>query len=191
MRPRRWAVFFLAVMFTSLVGMGAAIPGDLPLGLVSAFAFLIGFLGLAFTGLVYLVHWVQFGRRPAYGTPSVTRLGEVVRSDSERRIADYFTSNGIRYQYEKPAMSRWGSQEDKQARLLPAGLRRVRRVLGARQPAEQFGSEQVREDAQGEVGPVSQERDKVRLALPERPPEPRRVVQAQARGGLGEDDFCF
>ena len=108
MRPKRWAVFFLVVMFASLAGMGAAIPGDLPLGLVSAFAFLIGFLGLAFTGLVYLVHWIQFGRRPAYGMPSVTKLGEVVRSDSERRIADYFAGNGIRYQYEKPAMSRWG-----------------------------------------------------------------------------------
>ena len=108
MRPKRWVIFFLVVMFASLVGMGAAIPGNLPLGLVSAFAFLIGLLGLAFTGLVYLVHWIQIGLRPAYGTPSVTKLGEVVRSDSERRIADYFASSGIRYQYEKPAMSRWG-----------------------------------------------------------------------------------
>ena len=108
MRPKRWAIFFLVVMFASLVGMGAAIPGDLPLGLVSAFALLISFLGLAFTGLVALIHWIQLGRRPAYGMPSVTKLGEVVRSDSERRIADYFTGNGIRYQYEKPAMNRWG-----------------------------------------------------------------------------------
>lgn len=108
MRPKRWVIFFLAVMFASLAGMGAAFPGNPSLGLVSAFAFLIAFLGLSFTGLVYLLHWIQLGRRPAYGAPAVTRRGEVVRSDSERRIADYFANNGIRYEYEKPAMNRWG-----------------------------------------------------------------------------------
>jgi zinc-ribbon domain len=47
-------------------------------------------------------------RREAYGHPSVTLRGEVVRSESERIIADYFSRSGIRYVYEQPAMGRWG-----------------------------------------------------------------------------------
>ena len=47
-------------------------------------------------------------RRKEYGRPSVTQRGEVVRSNSERVIADYFSRSGIRYVYETPAMSRWG-----------------------------------------------------------------------------------
>jgi hypothetical protein len=38
----------------------------------------------------------------------VTHRGEVVRSNSERVIADYFSRSGIRYVYEQPAMGRWG-----------------------------------------------------------------------------------
>jgi hypothetical protein len=41
-----------------------------------------------------------------YGTPSRTLRGEVVKSRSEKRIADYFTNNGIRYVYE------WRAQTD-------------------------------------------------------------------------------
>jgi DNA helicase IV len=55
-----------------------------------------------------MVHAIQFGRRESYGRPSVTQRGEVVRSNSERVIADYFSRNGIRFAYEHPAMSRWG-----------------------------------------------------------------------------------
>jgi hypothetical protein len=40
-----------------------------------------------------------------YGTPSRTLHGEDVRSKSEQRIADYFTSNGIRYVYEQGAQT--------------------------------------------------------------------------------------
>ena len=47
-------------------------------------------------------------RRKAYGHPAVTLRGEVVRSNSERVIADYFIRSGIRYVYEQPAMGRWG-----------------------------------------------------------------------------------
>ena len=54
---------------------------------------------------IILFHLV---RRKAYGHPAVTLRGEVVRSNSERVIADYFSRSGIRYVYEKPAMSRWG-----------------------------------------------------------------------------------
>jgi hypothetical protein len=57
--------------------------------------------------VVILFHPV---RRDAYGHPVVTLRGEVVRSNSERVIADYFSRSGIRYAYEHPAMSRWGSR---------------------------------------------------------------------------------
>ena len=77
---------------------------------VFAFLFLVSIIGLTVTGLVYLVRAVQFGRREAYGQPAVTQRGEVVRSNSERVIADYFSRSGIRYVYEQPAMSRWGSK---------------------------------------------------------------------------------
>ena len=54
---------------------------------------------------IILFHLV---RRKAYGHPAVTLRGEVVRSNSERVIADYFGRSGIRYVYEHPAMKRWG-----------------------------------------------------------------------------------
>jgi hypothetical protein len=44
-----------------------------------------------------------------YGRPSVTLRGEVVRSHSEKVIADWFYRNGIRYTYEHPAFDRKGS----------------------------------------------------------------------------------
>ena len=44
-----------------------------------------------------------------YGRPSVTLRGEVVRSYSEKVIADWFFRNGIRYVFEHQAFSRSGS----------------------------------------------------------------------------------
>jgi hypothetical protein len=55
--------------------------------------------------VIILIHPV---RREAFGHPAVTLRGEVVRSNSERVIADYFSRAGIRYVYEQPAMDRWG-----------------------------------------------------------------------------------
>jgi len=43
--------------------------------------------------------------RKEYGRPSVTLRGEVVRSRSEKAIADWLSRNGIRYVYEYPAMT--------------------------------------------------------------------------------------
>ena len=39
-------------------------------------------------------------QRKQYGIPTKTERGETVKSYSESRIADYFTRNGIRYEYE-------------------------------------------------------------------------------------------
>lgn len=41
--------------------------------------------------------------RKKYGIKSVTLRGETVKSIGERRIADYFEKNGIRYVYEREA----------------------------------------------------------------------------------------
>jgi hypothetical protein len=38
-----------------------------------------------------------------YGTPSITLTGEHVRSKAEQKVADYLTSQGVSYQYEKTA----------------------------------------------------------------------------------------
>ena len=46
--------------------------------------------------------------RREYGRPSVTLRGEVVRSRSEKVIADWFYRNGIRYAYEYPAFDQRG-----------------------------------------------------------------------------------
>lgn len=107
MRLLFWGLLFILLLFGSVAGVGASLPNFALVG-VFAFLFLLSLIGLAVTGLVYLVRAVQFGRREAYGQPSVTQRGEVVRSNSERIIADYFTHSGIRYAYEQPAMGRWG-----------------------------------------------------------------------------------
>jgi hypothetical protein len=46
-----------------------------------------------------------FEEEKQYGTPSRTLQGEVVKSRSEQRVADYFTQNGIRYVYEQGAQT--------------------------------------------------------------------------------------
>jgi hypothetical protein len=104
MRLLYWGILFTLLLFASVAGVGSSYPS---FALVGVFAFLFAFslVGLVVTGLVYLVHAIQFGRREAYGQPSVTQRGEVVRSNSERIIADYFTRSGIRYAYEQPAMT--------------------------------------------------------------------------------------
>ncbi|HEV2226790.1 MAG TPA: hypothetical protein VGR56_08315 [Nitrososphaerales archaeon] len=119
MRLLFWGLLFLLVLFGSFVGVAASFS-SLPLVAIFAFLFLVGIVGLVVTGLVYLVRAVQFGRREAYGQPSVTQRGEVVRSNSERVIADYFSRSGIRYVYEQPAMGRWGLRRISRLRLRPA-----------------------------------------------------------------------
>jgi len=57
--------------------------------------------------LVLLIMLVLLGRRePEYGVKSVTLKGEEVRSFAEKRIADYFTRNNIKYVYEQEAKTK-------------------------------------------------------------------------------------
>jgi hypothetical protein len=51
-------------------------------------------------GLLDDLFEIVFPRRQ-YGTRSTTRLGVEVRSRAEQRIADYFDSIGLRYEYER------------------------------------------------------------------------------------------
>ena len=46
--------------------------------------------------------------RKEYGRPSVTLRGEVVRSYSEKVIADWLFRRGIRYDYERPVFDSRG-----------------------------------------------------------------------------------
>jgi hypothetical protein len=57
---------------------------------------------LALVLLATIVVFLHPFRRKEYGRPSVTLRGEVVRSNSERVIADWFSRRGIR--------GRWGSR---------------------------------------------------------------------------------
>jgi hypothetical protein len=57
---------------------------------------------LALVLLAIIVVFLHPFRRKEYGRPSVTLRGEVVRSHSEKVIADWFFRRGIRYAYERP-----------------------------------------------------------------------------------------
>jgi DNA helicase IV len=48
-----------------------------------------------------------------YGKPNKTLRGEVVRSQAERQIADYFFSNKIKYSYESQAKTNLSAVKDK------------------------------------------------------------------------------
>ena len=58
-------------------------------------------LGLVLLAL-FVVVLLRPSRRREYGRPSVTLRGELVRSYSEKVIADWLFRRGIRYAYERP-----------------------------------------------------------------------------------------
>ena len=78
--------------------------------LLLGFSFLVLFIGVVLVIIGAVVEWVEstpiFRPKKRYGIAAYTQKGEVVRSNSEQRIADYFTRNNIRYLYEQPAQSR-------------------------------------------------------------------------------------
>jgi hypothetical protein len=64
---------------------------------------------LALVLLTIVVVFLHHFRRKEFGRPSVTLRGELVRSRSEKAIADWFSRNGVRYVYEYPAFDLRGS----------------------------------------------------------------------------------
>jgi len=107
LRLRYWGLLLLLGLVGSMGGVALSISNIALVGLF-ALIFVFCLIGLGIVGLSYLINAFRFGRREAYGQPAVTQRGEIVRSNSERVIADYFTRSGIRYAYEQPAMSRSG-----------------------------------------------------------------------------------
>ena len=64
-------------------------------------------LALVLLALIPVVVFRPFHRRE-YGRPSMTLRGEVVRSYSEKVIADWLFRRGIRYAYERPVFDSRG-----------------------------------------------------------------------------------
>ncbi len=72
-------------------------------GLNLVFLFIIGIIALI---AVIFALASSSEPKPQYGIKSVTLNGEEVKSVAERKIADYFSRNNIKYVYEKEARSR-------------------------------------------------------------------------------------
>jgi len=107
MKPSLWGLGMIV-----LGVLGAALAGGniIVLGLAGLFIL----LGLLVVVVAEIARWLQshgiFRPPKTYGGFTTTRHGETVRSNSERRIADYFHQNDIRYVYEQDAMNRWNSR---------------------------------------------------------------------------------
>jgi hypothetical protein len=103
-------------MRLSLWGLGILALGFAGTVLASGNLILFGFSGLLIlVGLVLLivaafVRWLQshgiFRPPKTYGGLVATQGGEIVRSNSERMIADYFYQHNVRYVYERDAISK-------------------------------------------------------------------------------------
>jgi hypothetical protein len=66
----------------------------------------VPFLLLALAVVVFWILSRTLKPQPKYGVQSVTLRGETVKSIGEKRIADYFERNNIRYVYEKEARTK-------------------------------------------------------------------------------------
>ena len=77
--------------------------------LVLGLAGLLILFGVVVAAVAEVAGWLQahgiFRPPKTYGGLTYTQRGEVVRSNSERTIADYFHRNNIRYVYEQDAMN--------------------------------------------------------------------------------------
>ena len=108
--PMRASLWGLGILLLGVVAAIASGGSVLILGLSG----LLILAGLFVVIVAEAVRWLQShgGFRPprTYGGLTYTRRGEVVRSNSERTIADYFHRNSIRYVYEHDAVNRWNNR---------------------------------------------------------------------------------
>jgi hypothetical protein len=65
---------------------------------------------LAFAVVIILLALSQQPKRE-YGIKSITAKGEEVRSQAERRIADYFAEHNIKYSYEQKAKAMYANPD--------------------------------------------------------------------------------
>jgi hypothetical protein len=104
MRASLWGLAVVALGVVAVVVSG----GNLAVSVI--FVPLI-FLGLLVVVVAEIVKWLQshaiFAPPKTYGGLTGTQRGETVRSNSERRIADYFYQNNVRYEYEQDAVNKW------------------------------------------------------------------------------------
>jgi len=110
LRASLWGVGILVLGVVAVVLSG----GNLVILGLSALLIFLGIAVVIVGVIVEAVRWLQshsvFRPPKIYGGLTYTQRGEVVRSNSERTIADYFHQNGIRYVYEQDAMNRWNSR---------------------------------------------------------------------------------
>ena len=110
LRASLWGVGILVLGVVAVVLSGG---NPMILGL-SALLIFLGIAVVVVAVIVEAVRWLQShtGFRPpkTYGRLTYTQRGEVVRSNSERTIADYLARNNIRYVYEQPAFNGWNGR---------------------------------------------------------------------------------
>jgi hypothetical protein len=107
MRASLWGLCVLVLGVVAAVLSG----GNL---LVLGLAGLLILFGVVAAVVAEIAGWLQahgiFLPPKTYGGLTYTQRGDVVRSNSERTIADYFHRNDIRYVYEQDAMNRRNSR---------------------------------------------------------------------------------
>ena len=107
MRASLWGSAMVAFGVVAIVVSG----GNLA---VSVFSVPLIFLGLLVVVVAEIAKWLRshaiFAPPKTYGGLTATQRGETVRSNSERRIADYFHQDNVRYVYEQDAMNRWNNR---------------------------------------------------------------------------------
>ena len=124
-------------------------------------------LALVLLALVPVVAFRPFQRKE-YGCPSMTLRGEVVRSYSEKVIADWLFRREIRYAYEQPVFDPRGRRVGVPDFYLLTTASTW--STGTDQPLGRFRAFEVRTEHAVESGPIPPERDTLRIALSQRDP---------------------
>jgi hypothetical protein len=105
LKKSAWALLLFLLLTAVFSATGSSILGA-TFGLLAILVALI--LILSRIGGVLAGPLFKTARPKAYGGATRTQRGEVVRSNSERKIADYFYQSNIHYLYEEEATSKRG-----------------------------------------------------------------------------------